>query len=197
MDLFQRFIVSFVFPMNLEFLNTFGKSFQGGNIRFIDEKNAFFFNSHEFLFIYFISERKIRSFDFGFKSYIITFDCQLTGSLVSILFEKGHLVFFDFKHKKIKGKLTFQNQCLKIKWTPFKKYFTTLTVNSIQLWQYKFFSNKKVFDFFLKFTFEIDCSKIHDFDWEKTGKSLVLGGTDGTIRIFNMKKCKYKKKNFV
>lgn len=174
--------------MVFEFLNSFGKNFKGGKIKFIEERNSLFFHSEELLFFISISKKKIKSFDFGYNVFIISFDIQIKGILVIILYENGHLVFFDIKKNKIVGRLTFKNQILKIKWSPFNQTFVCLTLNCIQIWQLRDFSSRKFYDFFLIYNFKIDCGKIYDLDWDKSGKHLILGGNDGTVRIFHLKK---------
>lgn len=172
--------------MNIEILNVLGKNYKGGRIKLVQRKRRFFFLSGELLISFDIFKKKLKSFDFGFKSMIVTFDIQETGKLGVILSEKGQIVLFNFEIKKIIGKITFKNQCLKTKWSPIGKFFATLTGNMVQIWKIPLAVTKNLFEFFLTYTFDSDSNDIWDFDWDRSGKTLITVGVDSTIRIFRL-----------
>lgn len=176
--------------MKLDILNVLGKNFKGGQIKLIQRKRSFFFLSGEFLISFDIFKRKLKSFDFGLKSMIVTFDIQETGKLGVILSEKGQIVLFNFEIKKIIGKITFKNQCLKTKWSPVENFFATLTGNMVQIWKIPLGVTKNFLEFFLTYTFNSNCTDIWDFDWDRSGKILIAVGADSTIRIFRLNKKK-------
>jgi len=173
--------------MNLDFLNVFGNGFKGGKLKLLYEKKKFFFHSGEFLISFDIFEKKMKSFDLGLNSVITTFDIQEHSNLAIILYENGCVVLFDINFKKILGKIIFKNQCLRVKWSPIGKIFAGSVANLIQIWATTRHTSKKNSNFFLTYTLTSSCGEIWDFDWNRNGKILIIGGNDGKIRIFYLR----------
>jgi len=173
--------------MDINLLNVFGKNYNGGKIKFIKEKTKLLFFSGELIISFDILKKKIESFDFGIKSFVTTFDIQDNEKMAIILFENSCAILFDFKNKNIKGKIVFKNQYLSVKWSPKGKFFAISSTSLIQIWKVQSYKKKEFFDFFLTYTFDVICSEIWGFEWDREGKNLITGSTDGIIRIFRLK----------
>ena len=65
--------------MKLELLNIFGQSFKGGDIKIFPKDKTVFFSSGKFLIFFGIVSKKTKTFDFGIKYPIISFDIQKKG----------------------------------------------------------------------------------------------------------------------
>ena len=170
--------------MKLELLNIFGQSFKGGDIKIFPKDKTVFFSSGKFLIFFGIVSKKMKTFDFGIKYPIISFDIQKKGQLLIIFYENKQVILFDLKIKKVKGKLSFKNQCLKVKWAPKGTFFATLIANSIQIWKVSSSKTKKFSSFFLCDTLSANWGEILDFNWDKRGDRVIVGSSDFLIRIF-------------
>jgi len=172
--------------MDIKFLNAIGKNFRGSDIKLIENRAEFFFLSEGFLISFNFLHKKIRSFDFGLQTFITAFDIQQSNNHALILDQNNNLMLMDFKLKKIKTKITFKNQCLKVKWSPIGIFFALSVGNYIQLWKTSLIS-KKFSHISLTNTFIINCRLVLDLHWDQGGKFLVTGGDDGSIQIFRLR----------
>ena len=170
--------------MKLELLNIFGQSFKGGDIKIFPKDKTVFFSSGKFLIFFGILSKKMKTFDFGIKYPIISFDIQKKGQLLIIFYENKQVILFDLKIKKVKGKLSFKNQCLKVKWAPIGTFFATLIANVIQIWKLSSSKTKKFSSFFLCDILSANWGEIIDFNWDQKGKHVIVGSSDFLIRIF-------------
>jgi len=134
--------------MEFKLLNIIGKNFTGGSVKLIQEKEALFFSSSEYLISFNIFKKKLKTFDFGLKSFILSFDIQKNGSFAIILSENCCGLIFDLAVKKIKAKITFKNQYLKAKWSPNKNIFTVSSIKYLQIWKISRSKGGNFFEFF-------------------------------------------------
>ena len=172
--------------MDIKFLNSLGKYYKGSDIKLIENRAEFFFLSGGFLISFNYLNKKIKSFDFGLQTFITSFDIQQNNNHVLILSQNNYLMLVDLKLKKMKTKITFRNQCLKIKWSPIESFFALSVGNYVQIWKISFIS-KKFSHISLTNTFIINCRLVLDLDWDQSGKFLITGGDNGSIQIFRLR----------
>jgi len=172
--------------MDIKILNVIGNNFRGSEIKLIEKTREFFFLSCGFLISFSFFNKKIKSYHLGLNCFITAFDIQQNNHHGLIIGQNNYLMLIDLKLKKIKSKVGFKNNCLKIKWAPFGKFFALSTANCVQIWKISFISNK-FSNISLINTFVICCRLVLDLDWDQTGKFLISGGDDGSIRIFRLR----------
>jgi WD40 repeat protein len=172
--------------MDIKILNVIGKNFRGSKIKLIEKTGEFFFLSGGFLISFGFFNKKVKSYHLGLNFFITAFDIQQNNHHGLILGQNNYLMLIDLKLKKIKSRVAFKNNCLKIKWSPVETFFAISTANCVQIWKISFISNK-FSNISLLNNFIICCRIVLDLDWDQTGKFLISGGDDGSIRIFRLR----------